>query len=71
MLGSKTLSRGVFFGLGYLAGTRAGRERFDQIEAGLQAVVECFGFRPTASPRRSRIVFLPKSLFMNTPVVLW
>ena len=40
MLGRKTLSRGVFFGLGYLAGTRAGRERFDQIEAGLQAVVE-------------------------------
>jgi hypothetical protein len=40
MLGRKTLSRGVFFGLGYLAGTRAGRERYDQIEAGLQAVVE-------------------------------
>ena len=40
MLGSKTLSRGVFFGLGYLAGTRAGRERFDQIEAGAKAVIE-------------------------------
>ena len=32
MLGRKTLGR-VFFGLGYLAGTRAGRERYAQIEA--------------------------------------
>jgi hypothetical protein len=40
MLGRKTLSRGVFFGLGYLAGTRAGRERYAQIEAGLKAVIE-------------------------------
>jgi hypothetical protein len=40
MLGRKTLGRGVLFGLGYLAGTRAGRERYDQIEAGLQAVIE-------------------------------
>ena len=27
MLGSKTVGRVVFFSLGYLAGTRAGRER--------------------------------------------
>ena len=40
MLGSKTLGRVVFFGLGYLAGTRAGRERYAQIEAGLKAVIE-------------------------------
>jgi hypothetical protein len=40
MLGSKTLTRAVFFGLGYLAGTRAGRERYAQIEAGLKAVIE-------------------------------
>jgi hypothetical protein len=31
MIGSKTLSRVVIFGLGYLAGTRAGHERYAQI----------------------------------------
>jgi hypothetical protein len=40
MVGRKTLGRVVFFSLGYLAGTRAGRERYAQIEAGLKAVVE-------------------------------
>jgi hypothetical protein len=40
MVGRKTLGRVVFFGLGYLAGTRAGRERYAQIEAGLKAVIE-------------------------------
>ena len=40
MLGSKTVSRAVFFGLGYLAGTRAGRERYAQIEAGAKAVID-------------------------------
>jgi len=40
MVGRKTLGRVVFFGLGYLAGTRAGRERYTQIEAGLKAVIE-------------------------------
>lgn len=40
MVGKKTLGRVVFFGLGYLAGTRAGRERYAQIEAGLKAVIE-------------------------------
>jgi hypothetical protein len=40
MFGRKTIGRGVVFGLGYLAGTRAGRERYDQIEAGFQAVIE-------------------------------
>jgi hypothetical protein len=40
MLGSKTLGRVVFFSLGYLAGTRAGRERYAQIEAGARAVIE-------------------------------
>jgi hypothetical protein len=40
MLGSKTLGRVVFFSLGYLAGTRAGRERYAQIEAGAKAVIE-------------------------------
>ena len=40
MVGRKTFGRVVFFGLGYLAGTRAGRERYAQIEAGLKAMIE-------------------------------
>jgi hypothetical protein len=40
MVGRKTLGRVVFFGVGYLAGTRAGRERYAQIEAGAKAVIE-------------------------------
>ena len=34
MMGSRFLGRAIVFGLGYLAGTRAGRERYAQIEAG-------------------------------------
>ena len=40
MLSSKTLGRAIFFGLGYLAGTRAGRERYAQIEAGAKVLME-------------------------------
>ena len=40
MVGRKTLGRAVFFGLGYLAGTRAGRERYAQIEASFKAVID-------------------------------
>ena len=40
MLGSKAIGRVVFFSLGYLAGTRAGRERYAQIEAGAKALIE-------------------------------
>ena len=40
MLGSKAVGRVVFFSLGYLAGTKAGRERYAQIEAGAKAVIE-------------------------------
>jgi hypothetical protein len=40
MPSSKTLGRVVFFSLGYLAGTRAGRERYAQIEAGAKALIE-------------------------------
>lgn len=40
MAGRKTVGRVVFFGLGYLAGTRAGRERYAQIEAGVKAAME-------------------------------
>ena len=32
MFGTKTIGRTVVFGLGYLAGTRAGRARYDQIQ---------------------------------------
>ena len=32
MLGTKTIGRTMVFGLGYLAGTRAGRARYDQIQ---------------------------------------
>ena len=32
MLGTKMLGRSMVFGLGYLAGTRAGRARYDQIQ---------------------------------------
>ena len=37
MPGSKILGRVLFLSLGYLAGTRAGRERYAQIEAGAKA----------------------------------
>lgn len=40
MLGSKNVGRVLFFGLGYLAGTRAGRERYAQIEAGAKILIE-------------------------------
>jgi hypothetical protein len=32
VLGTKTIGRTLVFGLGYLAGTRAGRDRYDQIQ---------------------------------------
>ena len=32
MLGTKMIGRSMVFGLGYLAGTRAGRERYDQLQ---------------------------------------
>jgi hypothetical protein len=37
---SKTVGCVVFFGLGYLAGTWAGRERYAQLEAGAKAVID-------------------------------
>ncbi|MFE5340309.1 hypothetical protein ACFQ80_08795 [Isoptericola sp. NPDC056578] len=39
MIGRRTLGRALFFGLGYVVGTRAGRERYAQIEAGTRALV--------------------------------
>lgn len=38
MIGRRTLGRALFFGLGYVVGTRAGRERYAQIEAGARAL---------------------------------
>jgi hypothetical protein len=57
---SKTLGRVIFFGLGYLAGTRAGRERYTQIEASAKAVIEKLRARyadnhtSTSPPHRDR-----------------
>ena len=31
MLGTKTIGRSLVFGLGYLAGSRAGKERYEQL----------------------------------------
>jgi hypothetical protein len=31
MLGTRTIGRSLVFGLGYLAGSRAGRERYEQL----------------------------------------
>ena len=38
MLGTKTIGRGLVFGLGYLAGTRAGKERYDQLSTTLARI---------------------------------
>jgi hypothetical protein len=60
MIGKKTVGRVVFFSLGYLAGTKAGRERYAQIEAGAKAVIEKLraryaesGTNTSSSPSRS------------------
>ena len=57
MLGTKTIGRSVVFGLGYLAGTRAGRERYDQLQqVGRQLATqlrEQLQNAPDNSPRRS------------------
>ena len=53
MLSSKTLGRVVFFSLGYLAGTRAGRERYAQIEAGAKAVIKMLRARYADSEKNT------------------
>jgi hypothetical protein len=50
MPGSKFLGRVVFFGLGYVVGTRAGRERYAQIEAGFKTVIEKVRTRYAENP---------------------
>ena len=55
MLGTKTIGRSLVFGLGYLAGTRAGRERYDQISQGARSLA---GQLRTAARRGARPVAL-------------
>jgi hypothetical protein len=38
MLGTRTIGRSLVFGLGYVVGTRAGRERYDQIQQAARTV---------------------------------
>lgn len=38
MLGTRTIGRTVIFGLGYVVGTRAGRERYDQIQQAARTI---------------------------------
>ena len=55
MLGTKMIGRSLVFGLGYLAGTRAGRERYEQLQqVGRQLAVqlrEQLQNAPDTSPR--------------------
>ena len=53
MLGTKMIGRSLVFGLGYLAGTRAGRERYDQIQ---RAALSFAGQLRQAAGRRTRQV---------------
>ena len=38
MLGTKSVGRALVCGIGYVVGTRAGRERYEQIQRGAQAL---------------------------------
>lgn len=38
MLGTRSVGRALVFGIGYVVGTRAGRERYEQIQRGAQAL---------------------------------
>ena len=38
MMGTKTFGRALIFGLGYVAGTRAGRARYEQIQKAAVAI---------------------------------
>ena len=53
MLGTKTIGRSVVFGLGYLAGTRAGRERYDQIQQAATSLAGQLRKQLAATPDRS------------------
>lgn len=58
MIGRRTLGRAVFFGLGYVAGTRAGREQYERIRSAAGALVTAVRARaaepgtPSTTPSR-------------------
>ncbi|GAA1971895.1 hypothetical protein GCM10009718_04550 [Isoptericola halotolerans] len=49
MIGRRTLGRAIFFGLGYVAGTRAGREQYARIRSAAGTLVEALRARATES----------------------
>ena len=53
MLGTKTIGRSVVFGLGYLAGTRAGRARYDQIQQAARVLAVQLRRQLDATPDKS------------------
>ena len=53
MLGTKTIGRSLMFGLGYLAGTRAGRERYDQLHQAAVVVAGQLRHQLDAMPDKS------------------
>jgi hypothetical protein len=53
MLGTKTFGRGLIFGLGYVAGTRAGRTRYDQLHKAAVAVAGQFRQQLAATEDKS------------------
>ena len=53
MLGTKTIGRSLVFGLGYLAGTRAGRARYDQIQQAARVFAGQLRQQLDAAPDRS------------------
>jgi hypothetical protein len=53
MLGTKTVGRALIFGLGYVAGTRAGRARYDQIQKAAVAIAGQVREQLEVAPDRS------------------
>lgn len=53
MLGTKTIGRSLVFGLGYLAGSRAGRARYEQIERAASSFTRQFRRRLDQAPDTS------------------
>ena len=53
MLGTKTIGRSVVFGLGYVAGTRAGRQRYDQLAQGARSIAGQLRKQLDEAPDRS------------------
>jgi hypothetical protein len=53
MFGTKMIGRSLVFGLGYLAGTRAGRERYDQLQVAGRAIAKQLRRQLEVSPALS------------------